>query len=358
MGLIAALFLTILGITGSVMAFEADIVHWMRPDLWRVKPGIHALPENQLIAAVENYYRPSRVFAIQISRDPALAQVLNLTDNITAYVNPYEGTILGSTHGPSTTDRVLANIHQIHLRLVPDPKFAPKLARAGKTLVNIAGLFLCLLSPSGVILWWRGKRTKVHFQLSDFKWSELRQKWPRILWESHQAIGIYAAAFLGVAGFTGILIGFDFGETMFYGITQSPPPERPRTWLSTPLTGFLPITADEAMGIARRALPRAGIATLVVPLTPTGSYTAIMREPEETSASVHSNVSVDQYTGEVLHVHDYSTDSRGYRWIRFNRSIHTGDIFGMPTHILVSLSSLALVWMAVTGIVIWWKKLA
>ena len=36
----------------------------------------------------------------------------------------------------------------------------------------------------------------------------------------------------------------------------------------------------------------------------------------------------------------------------------TGDVLGTPTHILMSLSSLLLVVMAVTGVVIWWKKLA
>jgi uncharacterized iron-regulated membrane protein len=44
--------------------------------------------------------------------------------------------------------------------------------------------------------------------------------------------------------------------------------------------------------------------------------------------------------------------------IRFKRSIHTGDIWGLPSHIVMSVSSLLLVVMAVTGIVIWWKKLA
>jgi uncharacterized iron-regulated membrane protein len=57
-------------------------------------------------------------------------------------------------------------------------------------------------------------------------------------------------------------------------------------------------------------------------------------------------------------VHNFLTDSQGYRVIRFNRSIHTGDIFGLPSHILVSVSSLLLVVMVVTGLVIWWKKLA
>jgi uncharacterized iron-regulated membrane protein len=41
-----------------------------------------------------------------------------------------------------------------------------------------------------------------------------------------------------------------------------------------------------------------------------------------------------------------------------NRAIHTGDIFGLPSRIILSVSSLMLVVMVITGMVIWWKKLA
>jgi uncharacterized iron-regulated membrane protein len=97
---------------------------------------------------------------------------------------------------------------------------------------------------------------------------------------------------------------------------------------------------------------------MVRPLRAPGAYTVLMRVPEETSEAVHSSVTIDQYSGKVLVVHNYETESKGYRWIRFNRSIHTGDIFGLASHIVVSLSSLALVAMVITGFVIWWKKLA
>ena len=116
--------------------------------------------------------------------------------------------------------------------------------------------------------------------------------------------------------------------------------------------------ADQAMEIARRAMPHATVAVMLRPLSVQGSYAFLMRVPEETSETVHSVVSIDQYSGKVVQLYDFMTDSLGYRWIRFNRSIHTGDIWGLPGHILVSLSSLLLVVMVVTGIVIWWKKLA
>jgi uncharacterized iron-regulated membrane protein len=348
LGLAAAIFLTILGLTGSIMAFEGDINHWLHPDLWYVTPGARPLPENDLISIVQHQFPSARVAIVQFFRASNLVQVMQLTDGTTVYINPYDGAVLGNAIGLTNSDLALGYIHQLHLRLVPDPRLVPRLAAAGKTVVSFAGLLLCLLVPTGVILWWRRKSTSVNW----------KESWFRIFFDSHQAIGIYAALFLLIASITGIMIGFGFGEKAYYGITRSSPPVRPQPWPSVPVPGAAPIMADQAIEIARRAMPNATVAMLVRPLRAAGSYTVMMRVPEETSEAVHSSVTIDQYSGNVLNVRNFLTESAGYRLIRFNRSIHTGDVLGLPTHIIVSLSSLLLVAMVITGLVIWWKKLA
>jgi uncharacterized iron-regulated membrane protein len=351
-GLVGAIFLTILGLTGSIMAFEGDLDHWLHPDLWYVTAGRAALPENDLVSAAQNQFQ-TRVLAVEFPRASNLAQVMRMTDGTTVYMNPYDGTVLGSKVGRSNSELALGYIHQIHLRLVPDPRSVPKLAEIGKIVVSFAGLMLLLIVPTGLVLWWRGKRLTIKFKASNFK-----IPWYHTFHDAHQAIGIYASLFLIIASLTGITIGFGFGEKFFYSVTRSSPPARPPAVQSVPIPGAAPIMADEALSIARRAMPNATVSIMVRPLRPAGAYSFLMRVPEETSESVHSLVAIDQFSGKVLSVHNFQTDSLGYRAIRFNRSIHTGDIFGLTSHIIVSLSSLALVAMVITGFVIWWKKLA
>jgi uncharacterized iron-regulated membrane protein len=249
--------------------------------------------------------------------------------------------------GPSSTQKLLGQIHQIHLRLVPDPRSWPNVSKVGKVVISFAGLILCLQVPIGIYLWWRTKRASIQWK-----------SWFRASFDLHHALGIYGAIFLFIAGLTGVLIGFDFGEEMIYAITHSEPPERMKPIQSTIVPGATPITADQALDIARQALPEATVAGVQPPLNPKASFTVLMRMPEETSEAVHSSVSIDQYSGKVLRTVNFKIESQGYRVIRFNRSIHTGDVLGLPTHIIVSLSSLLLVVMVVTGFVIWWKKLA
>jgi uncharacterized iron-regulated membrane protein len=348
LGLVAAIFLVILGLTGAIMAFEGDIDHWMHRSLWYVNTGARTLPEEDLVRAAQQRFAPARVAAIQILRQPDLVQVMQMTDRAAVYVNPYDGSIQGRTTGPSRTQRTLGVIHQFHLRLVTDPR-ASSFAAAGKKIISIAGLFLVVLVPTGFTLWWRTRRASIKFGGS----------WFRMCFDAHHAMGIYAALFLFIAAVTGVLIGFDFGEEAIYAMTKSGPPDfRTKPPQSTPQPGAKPIGADRAAETARGAMPDATVAVIQLPLNPKAAYNVLMRVPEETSEAVHSVVTVDQYSGQVLKVRNFKTDSMGYRIIRFNRSIHTGDVLGTPTHIIVSLSSLLLVAMVLTGIVIWWKKLA
>ncbi len=346
LGLAAALFLIVLGATGSVIAFEGDIDHWLHPGFWYVAQSVQRLSEGDLIARVEQQFAPAHVRVVQISQHRNLAQLMQLTDRSSVTVNPYTGAIVGRRTGPTRTDKWLGYIHQIHLRLAGDGRAA--WAPAGKIAVSYAGLSLFLLAPTGLLLWWRTKRTTVQWKSS----------WFRICFDTHQVVGIYAGLFLWIAALTGVLIGFDWGDKMIYGITNSSRPAFAPPPPSTPSPGAAPIGVDRAIAIAQQTIPSAAIETLLLPPNPKGAYQVILRVPEETSGSAHSSVTIDQFSGKTLDVHNFLTDSLGYRWIRFNRSIHTGDIGGLAGHVVMSLSSLLLVAMAITGIVIWLKKLA
>jgi uncharacterized iron-regulated membrane protein len=346
LGLAAAIFLAILGLTGSVMAFENDYDHWLHPELFYVKASARALPEQVLIRVVEQRFAPARVASVQVFPKPNLARVIQTTDRRSVFVNPYDGSVLGSVRGGFAIDRILGEVHEIHLRLTPHPRSTPRMATIGKIAVSFAGLMLCVLVPTGLILFLRARRTTI-------KWNA---SWFRIFFDTHHVIGVYASLFLLISAFTGILIGFESGERAIYAVTRSRPPTPLSQVESTPVPGVAPISADRAIEIAHDAIVNSSLAGVLVPLGPKGVWTVLLHVPEETAENVHGSVSIDQYSGLVLQVRNLLTDSLGYRVIRFNRSIHTGDIGGMPLQIVESLSSLLLVVMVVTGIAIWWKR--
>ena len=344
LGATAAIFLVILGLTGAIIAFENDIDHWLNASVFYVHVGT-LLPESELIQAVARRSAPAHVTSVHIFREPNLVHVMQTSDRATVYVNQYSGEILGTRIGPSSAQRIIGYIHQLHTHLVPDPRQARRAAEIGEKIVESAGFVLCALVPTGLILWWRVKRAGV-------KWSA---QWFRICFDSHVVLGVYAALFLLIAAVTGVLVA---QENWMYSFLHSPALSPFPKMQSTPGAGLAPITADRAGQIARESLPGTTITDFMLPNGPKGFFAVILRAPEETSEAAHSYVFIDQFTGRVLYISNFLKNSPGYRAVRFNRSIHTGDVFGTAGHVIMSLSSLALVVMVITGLVIWLKKLA
>ena len=58
-GLVAAIFLVILGVTGTIMAFEGDIDHWLHRDMWYMQTAPQKLSQQELVWTAEKRFAPA-----------------------------------------------------------------------------------------------------------------------------------------------------------------------------------------------------------------------------------------------------------------------------------------------------------
>nr|HEV7952867.1 PepSY-associated TM helix domain-containing protein [Candidatus Acidoferrales bacterium] len=343
-GLASAVFLFVMGLSGAIIAFENDYDHWFSPSLWYVTPQPQRVPQQTLVDEVQQKFAPAKVETILLQDSRAdLAQVYFLSNDVEVHVNPYNGAILGTRDHDARVNAVVGIIHQLHIRLVHIRIGATDV---GKILVEIAGVEMLLMIPTGIWLWWRKKQFKI----------DRKSSWKRINWNLHSAVGIYTVLFFTIATFTGFFISF---EKPLYWITNSGPLERVPAPRSTQPTGSSQTAdLDAVLRASDEALPNAVSVMIGFPRGPKGAYVIQKRVPQDRSNFPHSSVYVDQFSGKVLKVEDFNKISAGYRVVRINRSIHTGDYWGLPSRIVLSLSSALLAVMAATGVIIWWKKLA
>ena len=210
-GLAAAVFLIVMGLSGAIIAFENDYDHWFSPGIWYVTPQPQRLSQQALLDMVQQKFAPARVAAIfmQDSRED-LAQVYFLSSDLEVHVNPYNGVILGTRDHESRVNVVVNIIHQLHIRLV---HIRIGSTDVGKLLVEIAGVEMLLMIPTGLWLWWKKKQFSINWKGS----------WRRINWDLHSAVGIYTIVFLTLATVTGFFISF---EQPLFWITHSGPYER------------------------------------------------------------------------------------------------------------------------------------
>jgi uncharacterized iron-regulated membrane protein len=333
--LIAGVFVLILGLTGAIMAFEPELDHLLHPGLSYVTPGPHRLTLVELGDAVAKVFPGERATGYSLSPAPDISAGVS-TKRGQVMVNPYTGAVLGvRPPGPD----FLSNVHQLHLRLLIRNK-----ADTGKEIISWAGVAMLFLLLSGLYLWWPLKRVSIAGTVSGRRW------W----FDLHNATGFFSLLFLLVLTTTGLMIGFE--ETtvpVLYKVTGSAPSPQPK--IPPPPQGASQISPDQAMEIARQAIPGTFPFQINVP-GPKGAYQVRSRFPEDLTGGGRSRVTVDQYTGQVLFAEGSRTAPAGARMLILDRALHTGDIFGIPSKALMSLVSVMAVIQVISGAVMWWKR--
>lgn len=334
--LIAGAFILILGLTGSIMAFEPEIDHLLHWKLFHITPGARPLTLAELGANTQKAFPGEAIQAYQLSRDPDLAYRIS-TEKHLVYVNQYTGAVLGAQGDERP---LLDYVHQLHLRLLWRGPGDP----GGKIMAG-AGAVMLFLALSGLYLWWPVKRMAIK------KGSTGRRWWL----ELHNSVGIFSLVFLLALAATGTVIGFERKAVpLLYQLTGSQPSKPPK--VPPPPANATPLPVDRILEIARTALPGAEPWMIEIP-DPAGAYQVRLRFPEDLTPGGRSRALIDQYTGRLLFTEGSRTAPAGTRMVILNRAVHTGDIFGIPSKLVMSLASLLLALQVASGLLMWWKRI-
>jgi uncharacterized iron-regulated membrane protein len=332
--LAVGIFVVIIGVTGSIMAFEDDIDRLLNPKLFHVAAEGRQMPVASILEAAAKAYPGQRVGLLHLPQRPSDSASFTARGQKQVFLNPDTGAVLGERSSKTW----LGTVHMLHLRLL--------MGEPGGTVVTGVTAVLLFLVASGIYLWWPYKRVTV-------KWGASAS---RIHFDLHNTAGIYSALFLLVLGTTGIVI--HFGDDIEKYLHKSAGTQKiGKNIPSVVQPGVAPITPDQAVESALAKLPGAKAHMISLPPNPKASYLVWMHYPEDLTPGGRSWVNVDQYSGKAVGFQNARTVAAATRTITMNRAIHTGDIFGYPTKILVCLSGLMLIVQAITGYSMWWKKL-
>jgi uncharacterized iron-regulated membrane protein len=335
--LVGGIFIVTLGLTGSIMAFEPEL---SRLQHWRIA---HVTPHGTplTLEEIDNALRrasPNRdISGYVLSDRPDLSYQVMIERQL-VYVDQYSGQVLGTINEGMD---FLGFVHQFHLRLA----LLDKGREFGETTVRWSALAALFLLISGVYLWWPSKRFGIGGGARTAKfWFDL-----------HNSFGIVSLVFVLLLVLTGLVISFEAQTTPFlYRISHSQPPRWPRLQVA-PVPGRTPIRPDQALATARATAPGA---TPFLVTVPHGNqvYQIFLRYPEDRTPGGRTRIAVDPYSGNMLMVIDSRRAPAGYRLVNLNRALHTGDVLGIPSKIVVSLASLIMPFQLLTGLVMWTKR--
>lgn len=359
LGLALGLFLSIFGITGSILVFQAEIDELLNPALLTVerpagnpsyKPladifqvGISAMPtQDQLTFA--NYPRNAEAaFKLSFSEPLATGQ----TQSWQVYVDPYSAKVIGKrlmrTSDSTIPKTFIDFIFELHYALLLGET-------PGYVIVGIISVLLIISILTGLIVWW--PLTGKWLQAMSVK---RKASTERLMFDLHKTSGFYSTLVLLPVIFSGIYMNLPENVVPVLELFS---PVTYRYWFhSTPAPDTDSITMAQAVSIVDKRYPTGRPHWIYGATNPTGTYTVCKDGVEESGSILHRRcVVMDRYSGKILDVDDPTMGTAGEVFTHWQWPLHSGQAFGMTGRILVFITGLACPVLFITGVIRWLQK--
>ena len=335
-GALAGGFFVVLGITGSILAFELPLDHVLNAKLSYISPSPYDLPLSQILRSVQASFPSEGIAAVTFAGSPNLAWQVALPSGI-AYVNPHTGQVLGLRSRGQT---FLGFARRLHVSLAS--------GNIGRRTIRWSNLAALLLLISGLGLWWRDGRIRLHgFDGTRRFWSHL-----------HKTIGVVFSALLLIASGTGAFISFEGPVSQairaFKGSDQIMPSH---LLLPQPGRGTTYTEPDQALTVAQALLPKDAPSRMQMPAYG-GTYKISMIEHRFMRSDLERVVTIDPYSGKALFVSSAADLSFAQRLFAANETVHTGAVFGVMGRALMALAGIMVLPQAISGFMMWWKRIS
>ena len=357
-GLFLGLVFVLVGLSGSILAFREDIDERLNYSLMRVAspPNASFQPISEMYSsAIQAIPKDAKVERLMMPRHKNAAAILTYiveTDDLDSYfyevfINPYTAKVTGQRLKIHGEDQFSQPIIQILMAF----HWTLLLGANKAYLIGFIAIFFFFSTFAGLYLWWlKNKNWRLGLTV---KWQASSE---RMTYDLHKNIGFYGAAFLIIMTATGAAM-------IFKPVTQkvtslfSTVSGEPNFGKSKPSAQHEPIHITQAIVIANRIFKDGKIFSISLPNSPTGVFiVGKMLDSEPNKSRTYRNVSIDQYSGEILQIQDPDNFTAGEKLFEWLFPVHTGEIFGeygRPVLLLIGLLPLALF---TTGLMRWRQK--
>ena len=363
----AALWLIVLGLTGSTLVFYEEIDRALNPDLWRLAatPAAEGAPAADLVAAAEavrpgaaaaTYVdlpnRPGEPAEVYLAPRPGLAGAAAaaaaeaVPAGLHVLVDPADGRVLGErVFGAFRLDRrhFAHWLYQLHMDLHLGP-------RARWLLGLLALLWIVDHLPAAILSFPAPKKWRRSFAVRRGTTGSA------LVWALHRASGLWLLPITLTLAVSGLYFNWYDG---FLATVDAVSPRTPHLDETAPV---LPrpverprVSLDEAIAVARA---RAGGAEVdgVTFLPTQGLYW--LRLFDERDLDVYGGrwIYVDMTSGAVRSDRHAAEGSWGDAAIAWQYPLHSGKAFGWPGRLLICAAGLAVSGLSATGLLIWARK--
>ncbi len=345
-GIILALYMIVIGVTGSILVFRPELERLCGLKPWqniRVQE-----PLADIATVVDNLkaaYPRSHVVSVDApSVDEAtFVAVLQGRSRIKVACDPKEGKVLGEF--PKTYNW-LDFVQELHETLLVEQR------GIGRKWNGAGAALLLLLNATGMVIWWPGIRNWTRALKVDFQ-----RGWRRINFDLHVSVGFWTILIASFWALSGVYFGwprqiFEFVNSLSPVITARPPA------ISVPIES----TAHDPdlRALVERAStldPGTTLGGIAFPYGRRAPLAVVMRRRNSPGYEYVDTVYFNPYNGEYISTWRYGVNqSFGDSVIWWQVPLHFGTYWGLGIKIVWATAGLAIPLLTITGLLMYWNR--
>lgn len=349
-GMIAALVIIPLGLTGSYLVWHIEIDSYLHPDRAVVSHSTVELTAEQYMAAAAQAF-PAAIpagVAIPVKKGEAVnvfmiypkrAEPGAQQARIFTWIDPGSGQIIGHSDARSS---FIAWAHRFHFYLNSHPE-------TGRQMVGIAGIMLLVSSLTAIWLWW----PKKIYLWRSLKW----QKRARLSQNLHFVFGIWVLLPMLLLSVSGIYLSFPQASAQVVGafMTIKNPiavtePLPVRTLVSLHLAPSEVV--EIAIGSASTDSADLFLTGLGIPSVGSENWTVRLRQAQKPPLVLL----VQDDTGKVTRAEPPNTPFAGDTFTHFMHMLHDGAGLGLFYRVIITVAGLLPLGFLVTGVILWLRR--
>ena len=353
LGLTAGVILLVVGLTGSILSFEKEIIQFINKDSYTVEIlDKKRLTTKELLEKFKEKFPQSKINGITFSKDSVSSVVINIAGEgkaarkgINYYINPYTAELLPSVEGQG----FFKFIENIHRRLAAGD--------IGKQIVGASVLSLLLLMFSGVYVYW--PRVKRAF-FKSFTFS-FKHKGRAFISTMHSAIGMWVIPFYLLASLTGLYWSYDWYNEALHKVSGVEKQKRaPRTESSKKKNDLnIPqLKLDEIQEVVELFNKNAENYTKANFRfnNKKDVYSISYLDENSPHERARNQISININTKEILTHEMFEDKPLNERLMKSILALHTGGYFGLVGQIGMFISSILMALFTITGFMLYLQR--
>jgi uncharacterized iron-regulated membrane protein len=357
LGLLSALILTIVCLSGTLYIFKQETLEVLNHDAFNITPVSKGIAPENLISRIESQ-TGNKVTSVTIPEEQDKAWTFNVKTKGYHHgqnylVNPHSGDI--TSYNTLKGAAFFSVLIRLHRWLLLDTSI-------GRPIVGWSSIIMSLLIISGLIIWlprkiryWK-KGLPVRFSKNT----------KRLIYELHKGLGFYAAVFILLMSLTGPFWSFSWYREGTRKIMNIEMPER-KQGEKTPLKNLNEVqgnlqntpkkySLEQYLSIAEKVFPYNGTYSIYIPKQQACSILVEKNKTGFFASFGTDKVEIDTKSGDTLSVSRFADNPLNFKILYSIKALHTGSIFSLFSKILYFIAGLIASSLPLTGVLIWMNR--